>query len=111
MEREIFGGEICWSKICLKNEKEILQKRLNLLFLKAEFDSALKKKLHFPINFPSLNLLSTSSQPQSPSIFPQFSLRGGAGGGVPAQKLGPLRVGFLGGIWRSCRMRGGAEIV
>ena len=63
MEREIFGGEICWSKIFLKNEKEILQKWLNLLFLKAEFDSALKKKkLHFPLNFASLNLLSTSSK-------------------------------------------------
>ena len=62
MEREIFGGEICWSKIFLKNEKEILQKLLNFFLLKAQFDSALTKKLHFPINFASLNLLSTSSK-------------------------------------------------
>ena len=84
MEREIFGGEICWSKIFLKSEKEILQKWLNLLFLKAEFDSALKNKKTFII--PLISPLSTSSQP-------------------------PLIIDFLGGIWKSCRMRGGGEIV
>ena len=76
-------------KIFLKNEKEILENWLNLVFLKAESFETLKKTKNFI--FPLFSPPSTSSQ--------------------LSQKLDFLGMDFLGGIWRSCRMRGGGEIV
>ena len=85
MEREIFWGNMLVEKIFLKNEKEILGIRLNLVFLRAESCD------FFEGSFPSISHPSPSSQ--------------------LSQKLGSLRMDFLGGVWRSCRMRGGGEIV